>query len=67
MNSWWETLAPRERILILTAAALTALVVLWQFILVPSLSANAEARARLADADRSGLHWLCSGCRGFDH
>ena len=53
MSTWWETLAPRERLLIVTAGVLTALVVLWQFILVPSLSANAEARARLADADRS--------------
>ena len=53
MSEWWSNMAPRERVLIGIAAALTIIIVLWQFILMPSLSARAEASARLADADRT--------------
>lgn len=52
MSRWWQTMAPRERLLIGVAAALTALIVAWQFILVPTMNARAEARANLDDADR---------------
>ena len=53
MSDWWNNMAPRERLLIGIAGALTVIIVLWQFILVPSLSARAEAKARLADSDRT--------------
>lgn len=53
MTAWWRNMAPRERLLIAIAGALTAIVIGWQFILMPSLSARAEASARLADADRA--------------
>ncbi len=53
MSEWWSNMAPRERVLIGIAGALTVIIVLWQFILMPSLSARAEASARLADADRT--------------
>ena len=53
MSEWWNNMAPRERVLIAIAGALTVIIVLWQFILMPSLSARAEASARLADADRT--------------
>lgn len=52
MNRWWQTMAPRERLLIAIAAALTALIVAWQFVFVPTMNARAEARAGLDDADR---------------
>ena len=52
MSRWWQTMAPRERLLIGVAAALTALIVAWQFILVPTMSARSEARATLDEADR---------------
>lgn len=53
MRAWWESMAARERLLILVAGVLTVIVVAWQFVLVPSLSARAEASARLADSDRT--------------
>ena len=52
MMSWWTGLADRERLLISIAGLLTALVVVWQFVLVPTVSARAEARANLEEADR---------------
>ncbi|MEM1088161.1 MAG: type II secretion system protein GspM [Pseudomonadota bacterium] len=53
MNAWWSSMEARERLLIAIAALLTMLVVIWQFVLVPGMRANAEARANLADADRT--------------
>lgn len=53
MSTWWKTMAPRERLLIAVAAVLTVVVVGWQFVLVPTLTARAEASVRLADADRT--------------
>jgi len=53
MSAWWENMAPRERLLISIAAALTAIVIVWQFILVPSVAARSEAKLRLHEADRT--------------
>jgi|GEM_PF-829949 len=53
MTQWWENMAPRERLLIAIAGALTVIVIGWQFVLVPTMSARAEAEARLDDADRT--------------
>lgn len=53
MSVWWSNLAPRERLLIAIAGGLTAIIIFWQFILVPSLDARAEAKARLHEADRA--------------
>ncbi|MEC7288646.1 MAG: type II secretion system protein GspM [Pseudomonadota bacterium] len=53
MSAWWNNMAPRERLLIAIAGALTAIIVVWQFMLVPSLDARAEAKARLHEADRT--------------
>ncbi|MDJ0920786.1 MAG: type II secretion system protein GspM [Henriciella sp.] len=50
MNAWWNDLAPRERVLIGTAAVLTVLFILWQFILVPTFTAQDRARAELTQA-----------------
>lgn len=52
MSRWWQTMAPRERLLIAIAAGLTVLIVAWQFVFVPTMNARAEARAGLDDADR---------------
>ncbi len=52
MSRWWQTMAPRERLLIGVAAALTALIVAWQFVFVPTMNGRSEARANLDDADR---------------
>lgn len=53
MIQWWQNIAPRERLLIAIAGVLTAIIVGWQFVLVPTMSARAEAEARLDDADRT--------------
>lgn len=53
MKTWWETMAPRERLLIAIAGVLSAIVIGWQFVLVPSLTARAEAKVRLHEADRT--------------
>ncbi|MEL7041978.1 MAG: type II secretion system protein GspM [Pseudomonadota bacterium] len=53
MRAWWATMAPRERVLIAVAAVLTLIVVGWQFMLVPSVAARAEAQANLDEADRA--------------
>ena len=53
MTDWWTGMEARERLLIAVAAGLTVLVVIWQFALVPSLNARAEARANLEDVDRN--------------
>ena len=37
MSAWWSGLVLRERLLIAIAGALVALVIVWQFILVPGL------------------------------
>ncbi|MEM9939201.1 MAG: type II secretion system protein GspM [Pseudomonadota bacterium] len=50
MTDWWDGLAMRERVLVITAAALTVIFVLWQFILVPSFTAQERARADLVQA-----------------
>ena len=52
MKAWWTNLEARERLLIALAGLLTALVVIWQFVFVPSMSALAEARADLEESDR---------------
>lgn len=52
MTAWWTSLADRERLLISIAGVLTALVLIWQFALVPTMTARAEARANLEEADR---------------
>ncbi len=44
MMSWWRGLELRERVLVATAAILTALVIVWQFALVPALEARGDAR-----------------------
>lgn len=53
MTTWWNNMAPRERLLILVAGVLTVIVIGWQFVLAPSLSARAEASTRLQEADRT--------------
>ncbi len=53
MTNWWKSMAPRERLLIAIAGILTCVVVGWQFVLVPSMAARAEAEARLNEADRT--------------
>ena len=50
MSAWWTELAPRERLLIALAGGLLAMVIVWQFLLVPTLATRAEARADLARA-----------------
>ncbi len=44
MRGWWDGLDLRERVLVAVAASLTLLVVVWQFILVPTLDARTDAR-----------------------
>ena len=44
MKDWWLALAPRERVLIGIAGTLTALILIWQFLIVPSVSARQSAR-----------------------
>lgn len=51
MKTWWTGLAQRERLLIGIAAAMTVIVVIWQFMLVPAAAARAEAKASLEQAD----------------
>lgn len=51
--TWFEALAPRERILIGIAAILLGLFILWQFIIGPVLAANNEAERGLASAKRN--------------
>ncbi|MEO0467829.1 MAG: type II secretion system protein GspM [Pseudomonadota bacterium] len=46
MTAWWDDLVPRERLLVLVAGALTVLVSVWVFVVVPSLAANENARIR---------------------
>lgn len=53
MMVWWRNLAPRERLLIAVAGLLSVVVIGWQFILVPSMAARAEAEVRLNEADRT--------------
>ncbi len=53
MKAWWENLAARERALITIAGGLTALVILWQLILVPTLANRADARVDLAQSDQT--------------
>ena len=50
MTDWWAGLAMRERVLVMTAAALPVLFVLWQFVLLPSFAAQDRARADLLQA-----------------
>lgn len=53
MRGWWAGLVDRERVLIAVAALLTGLVVLWQFVFVPTVNGQAEARANLEESDRT--------------
>ena len=53
MMTWWSDLETRERLLIMVAAMITAIVVVWQFLLVPTLNNHAEARATLEESDRT--------------
>ena len=53
MMTWWSGLEARERLLILIAVILTMIVVVWQFVLVPTMNAHAEARATLEESDRN--------------
>lgn len=53
MSDWWQNMAPRERLLIGVAGALTALFILWQFILVPMLERRADARVELAQSSQT--------------
>jgi type II secretory pathway component PulM len=53
MSAWWASMAPRERLLIAVAGILTVVIVGWQFVLVPTMAARAEAEVRLNEADRS--------------
>jgi type II secretory pathway component PulM len=53
MTNWWSGLEARERLLIMVAAMLTAIVLVWQFVLVPTLNTRAEARAMLEESDRT--------------
>ena len=53
MTNWWSGLEARERLLIMVAAMLTAIVLVWQFVLVPTLNTRAEARATLEESDRT--------------
>lgn len=46
MEAWWQGLAPRERLLLTIAAVLSALVIVWQFMLVPTVKARDAARVR---------------------
>ncbi len=46
-------MAARERILIGVATVLPVVILLWQFVVVPTMSARAEARANLDQADRT--------------
>ena len=52
MISWWQKMAPRERLLIGAAGLLTGLIVVWQFVFVPTMTTHAEARANLDETDR---------------
>ena len=52
MMAWWSNLADRERLLISVAGILTALVLVWQFVLVPASNARSEARTSLEEADQ---------------
>jgi general secretion pathway protein M len=53
MMAWWKTMAPRERLLIAIAGILSVIIIGWQFVLVPSVAAHAEAEMRLNEADRT--------------
>ncbi len=53
MMAWWNNMVPRERLLIAVAGLLTVVVIGWQFVLVPSMAARAEAEVRLNEADRT--------------
>lgn len=50
MKMWWSSLNLRERTLVGLAAALSAVILIWQAVLVPVLNAKAEAKADLASA-----------------
>ncbi len=52
MREWWAGMAPRERLLIAIAGGLIAIIVIWQFVFIPTMTARDEARAALNDANR---------------
>jgi type II secretory pathway component PulM len=51
MKAWWIGLEQRERVLVAIAAILTAIVLVWQFAILPATAARAEAKAALEQAD----------------
>lgn len=53
MTVWWNSMALRERLLIAIAGGLSLLVIVWQFMLVPALSARADARSDLAQSSQT--------------
>ncbi|MGC6501028.1 MAG: type II secretion system protein GspM [Henriciella sp.] len=52
MKTWWSGLAARERYLMVCAAALLAVVVLFQFLLLPLYSTRSDMQADLERAGR---------------
>lgn len=50
MKTWWQGLVPREQLLIGVAGGLTALVICFQFILIPALDARAAAKDDMQSA-----------------
>lgn len=52
MKTWWTGLAPRERLLIAVAGVLLALVIVWQFIIVPVRRAHSDATAQLQTSNQ---------------
>ncbi len=56
MTAWWGNLAVRERLLIIMAVSLTVLVAIWQLVLVPTLSARADAKVQLAASSQTLTH-----------
>ena len=49
MKSWFETLQPRERLMVLLGGALAALILVWSFAWTPLRDANIEFDATLAE------------------
>ena len=53
MNAFWKSREPRERLLMIAAGVLLALVILVQFVTMPILRARADARAEYQTASRT--------------
>lgn len=65
MRAWFEDLAPRERLLLFVAGGLTLIVGVWVFLVMPSISANAEARERY-EANARALDVVAAGLAQID-